>query len=148
MLRDQIKQDAVSAQKSGDKGKLEALRFLLGEIANFEIEKYPPSVGGSLTDDDTVSVIKKQVKRHQESIEMFLKGGRQDLVDKEKAELVILQTYMPEQMGEGEIRLKIQDLRSKNPSVDFGTMMKLSMQELQGKADGGTVSKILKEILS
>lgn len=147
MLRDQIKQDAVSAQKAGDKEKLATLRFLLGEIANFEIEKYPPATGGSLSDDDTTAVIKKQVKRHQESIEMFKKGNRDDLVVKEQAELVILQSYLPAQMGEEELKAIVKRVADNNVGKSFGEIMKLVMAETQGKADGGSVSKILKEVL-
>lgn len=148
MLRDQIKTDMVSAQKSGDKQKLETLRFLLGEIANFEIEKYPPSSEGSLTDEDTMGVLKKQVKRHQESIEMFKTGKREDLVTKEQAELVILQSYLPAQMADEELRGIVKTVVDGNPGKSFGEMMKLVMVEVSGKADGGAVSKILKEFLS
>lgn len=147
MLRDQIKQDAVSAQKTGDKERLETLRFLLGEIANFEIEKYPPSMGGAMSDEDTVAVIKKQVKRHQESIEMFEKGNREDLVAKEKAELEILRSYLPAQMSEEELRVIVKRISGGNAGKNFGELMKLVMSETNGKADGGSVSKILKEVL-
>jgi uncharacterized protein YqeY len=148
MLRDQIKTDMVFAQKSGDKQKLDTLRFLLGEIANFEIEKYPPSVGGTLTDEDTLSVIKKQVKRHQESIEMFKTGKREDLVSKEQAELVVLQNYLPAQMSDEELKTIVKRIVESNSGKNFGEIMKLVMVEVGGKADGGAVSKILKEQLS
>jgi uncharacterized protein YqeY len=137
----------ISAQKSGDKQKLETLRFLFGEIANFEIEKYPPSIGGSLTDEDTMSVLKKQVKRHQESIEMFKTGKRDDLVTKEQAELIILQSYLPAQMADDELRGIVKRVVEGNPGKSFGEIMKLVMVEVAGKADGGTVSKFLKEQL-
>jgi uncharacterized protein YqeY len=147
MLRDQIKLDMISAQKSGDKQKLETLRFLLGEIANFEIEKYPPSGNGSLTDEDTMSVLKKQVKRHQESIEMFKTGKRDDLVSKEQAELVVLQGYLPAQMADEELKGIVKRIVESNPGKSFGEVMNLVMAEVAGKADGGAVSKILKEQL-
>lgn len=147
MLLDQLKSDLISAQKNRDQDKVDTLRFLLGAINDLEIAKYPPSVGGKLSEDDVSTVIKKQVKTHKESIEMFEKGNRPDLVEKEKVQLLILQSYLPEQMSEEEIKNKIQDLRKNNPTADFGMMMKLAMGELTGKADGATVSKLLREIL-
>lgn len=99
-----------------------------------------------LTDADVMTVVAKQVKTHNESIEMFEKGGRQDLVEREKAELAILQGYLPEQMSETEIRNKIVEIRKNNPQADFGTLMKLAMGEFRGKADGAAVARVVKEI--
>lgn len=145
MLIDQIQQDLTSAQKARDQIKVDTLRFLLGAVRNLEIEKYPPSKGGSLTEADVQSVVAKQVKTHKESIEMFEKAGRKDLVDKEKAELDILLSYLPAQMSEDEVRTKVQAVKAENPGADFGTLMKLSLARLQGGADGATVARILKE---
>lgn len=93
MLLDQIQSDLTFAQKSRDQARVDTIRFLLGAVFNLQIEKYPPTKGGTLTDADVQSVIKKQVKTHQESIGMFQKANRQDLVSKEKAQLAILQAY-------------------------------------------------------
>lgn len=122
---------------------------------NLQIEKYPPSsrpsgttagqVPYGLTDQDVLSVIKRQVKTHNESIQMFGNGGRDDLVERERLELNILQSYLPAQMPENEIRNKIGEIRNANPAADFGTLMKLSMAALAGQADGAVVAKILKE---
>ncbi len=147
MLLDQIKSDLVTAQKSRDQEKIDTLRFLLGALKYVRIEKYPQGDDSNLTDEDVVAVLQKQVKTHKESIDMFKTGGRQDLVDKEEAQLKILQSYLPEQMTEQEIRDQVLVIRAKNPEADFGTMMKLSMAELKGKADGAIVSKILREVL-
>ena len=115
---------------------------------NLQIAKYPPSKGGSLVDEDVLSVIAKQVKTHKESIEMFEKAGRKDLVDRENTELAILQSYMPEQIGEEEVKNKIAEIIKNNPQADFGTLMKLAMGELKGKADGGVVAKFVKGVLA
>lgn len=151
MLLDTIQSDLAAAQKARDQARVDCLRFLLGAVFDLQIEKYPPSKGGppagGLTNADVLSVISKQVKTHKESIEMFEKAGRKDLVDREKSELGILQSYLPTQAGEEEIRSKIEDIRQKNPTADFGTLMKLAMGELRGKADGAVVSKIVKESL-
>lgn len=149
MLLDDIQKDLAAAQKARTQVKVDCLRFLLGAVFDLQIEKYPPSKGGppagGLTDADVLSVIAKQVKTHKESIEMFEKARRQDLVDRENAELVILQSYLPEQISEQDIRSKIADIRSKNPTADFGTMMKLAMGKLRGQADGALVVKLVRE---
>jgi len=159
LLLDQIQSDLNAAMKGRDQAKVDALRFLLGEIKNLEITKYPPSsfdklgtsegqVPPSLTNEDVISVVQKQVRTHKESIEMFEKGGRSDLVDREQAQLAILQSYLPAQMSPEEIRNKTEEIRKNNPEADFGTMMKLAMQELRGRADGAVVSRLLKSIIT
>jgi len=100
MLLDQLQSDLASAQKMRDKIKVDTLRYLLGAIFNLGIEKYPPARGGSLTDSDVLLVIGKQIKTHKESIAMFEIAKREDLVEREKAELSILQRYLPAQMSE------------------------------------------------
>lgn len=145
MMLDQLQADLASAQKARDQVKIDTLRFLLGAVFNFQIEKYPPSKGGTLTDKDVLSVIAKQVKTHKESIEMFKSAKRDDLVAKEEAELAILETYLPAQMGKEDVRKKVEEIKGQNPGADFGTLMRLVMAELRGKADGALVSRLVKE---
>lgn len=142
MLLDQIQSEIAQAQKNRDQLKVDTLRFLLGAAFNLQIEKGKDYV---LTDNDLLNVISKQVKTHKESIEMFIQGKRRDLVDREKAELAILQNYLPAQLSEEEIKNKITEIKKNNPGADFGTLMKLAMGELKGKADGTVIAKILKE---
>lgn len=150
MLIDQIKADLVTAQKAGDSVGLSALRFLLSEINNFVMAKYPPSSGGlpssGLPDKDVISVLQRQVKTHHESIEAFQKGNRQDLVDKENKELGILQKYLPEQMTEEEIKKIVAEVKA-NGIIDFGQIMRETMTRVKGKADGNLVAKMVKETL-
>src|SRR5437879_5409636 len=127
MLLGQLQSDLAAATKARDQIKVDTLRFLLGAIKNFEIEKYPPDKGGQLTDEDVLGVVAKQVKSHKESIEMFGTAGRQELVEKEKAELAILSAYLPSQMTEEEIKLALRQIKSAHPGADFGTLMKLAM---------------------
>ena len=141
MLLDQIQTQLTAAQKSRDQLTVDTLRFLLGGVLNYQIDKGKDYV---VTDNDVLNVISKQVKTHKESIEMFEKAARKDLVDRETAELKILQTYLPAQMTEEETRNKIQEIKAQNPGADFGTLMKLAMTELRGKADGAIVAKWLK----
>ncbi len=143
MLLDQIQSEVAQAQKARDQLKVDTLRFLLGAIFNFQIEKGRDYVA---TDNDVLNVISKQVKTHKESIEMFGKANRQDLVDRETAELKILQIYLPAQLSEEEVKNKINEIKSQNLSADFGTLMKLAMADLKGKADGGLISKLIRDI--
>lgn len=142
MLLDQIQQDLNVALKNRDRVKVDTLRFLLGAAFNLQIEKGKDYV---LTDNDFLNVISKQVKTHKESIEMFTQGKRQDLVNRETAELKILQNYLPAQLSESEIRSLISEIRKNNPSADFGILIRLAMTELKGQADGALVARILKE---
>lgn len=144
MLLDQIQADLASAQKDRDKARIDTLRYLLGAVFNFQIEKYPPSKGGTLTDADVQSVIKKQVKTHQESVDMFEKANRPDLVSKETDQMKILQAYLPKGLGEDEVRKIVLKIKTANPDADFGQLMKLAMAELNGLADGSTVAQLLK----
>lgn len=146
MITDSIKTDLTKAMKSGEPQKVATLRFLMSQIKNFEINNFPPSSEKKMTDDDVISVIKKQVKNHEESIEMYKKGNRDDLVKQEEAELLILKTYLPAQMGEEEIRKIVKSVISGMPEEkNFGKIMGAVMGKLGGKADGNTVSRIVKE---
>ena len=92
MLLDKLQTDLTMAMKAREEIKISTLRFLLGAIFNLQIEKGKDYVA---SDSDVLTVVAKQMKTHKESIEMFAKGGRKDLVDRERKELEILQTYLP-----------------------------------------------------
>ena len=144
-LEEQIQDDLKISMKSGDEVRRTVLRMLNAEIKNAEIVK--KSVLGS---DEILEVIFRSVKRHKDSIEQYQKGGRDDLTKQEEKELKILQKYLPEQMGEEEIRKIIQEAIKKfgvTEVSDFGKVMGIAMKELKGKADGNLVSKIVKEEL-
>ncbi len=120
--------------------------MLKAAIKNAAIEKR-----GQLKEDELLQEISKQTKQHKESIIEFEKGRRQDLVEKEKAELKILQNYMPPQLSEDnvkEIVKKSIDAIGAKGFKDMGRVMKLIMPEVTGRADGKLVSQIVKEKLS
>lgn len=94
MLLSKIQSDLTAAQKNRDQEKIDTLRFLLGDIQNYRISKTTDGKEHELKDEDVIAVLTKQVKAHKESIEMFKTGGRQDLVDREQAQLLILQGYL------------------------------------------------------
>lgn len=150
-LYQKIKSDMTTAMKAGNPELLSVLRMLVSELRRVEIDKYPPSVGGELSDADVITVLQKSVKQHKESIEMFEKGNRADLVEKEKKELEVLNAYLPKQMEEAEVRVIVGKAVSDTGATsmaDIGKVMGLVMPQVKGIADGQLVSNIVKELLS
>jgi uncharacterized protein YqeY len=145
-LSDSIQHEIAQAAKAKDKLRLSALRMMRSAIQNREIEKRAP-----LTDDEVVQTISTLSKRAKESIEQFRLGNRQDLVEKEEAELQVMLSFMPEQLSEEEIAEElasiIQEVGAKGQK-DFGVVMKTAMTRLTGRVDGRLVQQIAREILS
>ena len=121
-LKERLKADMKEALKSKDKVKLSTIRMINSLIKNAEIEKR-----GELTDDEIVQLLMKYAKQRREAIEMYEKGGRPDLVEKEKAELAVVESYLPEQLSEEELRQivtqAIQELGATSVK-DMGAVMK------------------------
>jgi len=141
-----LQDDLKGAILSKDEARVSTIRFLLAALKNYQIEKQK-----ELTDEDVVAVIQKQVKQHQESIESFEKGGRAEMVAKEKKELEILQSYLPNQMSETEVETVVNETISKlgaSSITDMGKVMGSISSELKGKADMSLVSQKVKEKLS
>jgi len=140
-MREKIEDDFKQALKKRDKITISTLRMLKAAIQNKEIEKK----GEKLQDGEVIKIIDRQVQEHQDSIEQFTKGKRQELVEKETGELEILKKYLPEQLSPQEIanvvKRVITETGAKGRS-DFGKVMKLAMAEFGGKADGKLVSQI------
>lgn len=146
MLIDELKSELRSAMKASDTNRRDTLRYLLSAVNNSAIAKYGAEAEAKLTQSDVLDVIKKQVKTHKESIEAFEKGGRADLVDKEKAELAILEGYLPKQMSDEELKALLAPIAASGG--EFGPMMGKAMAAVAGKAAGGRVSDLLKQLLA
>ena len=146
MLLEKIKSDLIEALKLHESDKVSLLRLITSEVKNYEIANYPPGLDKKVSDEDVLLVINRMVKTHRESIEMYIKGGRKDLENKEKEELELLLSYLPKQLSEVEIRTVVDNVIATSEK-DFGKVMKLVMLELKGKADGKLVSEIVKEEL-
>ncbi len=145
-LKERLKADMKEAMKAKDKVKLSTIRMINSLIKNAEIEKR-----GELTDEEIIQLLMKYAKQRKESIEMYEKGGRQDLVEKEKAELAVVESYLPKQMSEDEIREIVkQTIEEVGASSikDMGKVMKAVMPKVKGRADGSVVNRIVKELLS
>lgn len=145
-MRDKIIEDLKQAMKDQNKERLSVIRMVKGAIQMEELNKKR-----DLTDDEVISVIAKQIKTRKESIEDFIKGNRNDLVEQTQKEIDILNTYMPEQLSEDEV-MKIIDeaFLNINPtsSSDMGKIMGYVTPKLKGKADLSFVSKTIKERIS
>ncbi|MGQ9604216.1 MAG: GatB/YqeY domain-containing protein [bacterium] len=145
-LISRLSEDQKAAMKSGDGTRLALLRLLRTRIREAEVEKR-----SNLSDEDLYRVIQSEVKRRKEAIELFEKGGRGDLAKREKEEIAILESYLPEKVSEDEIVKEatraIEDAQASGPQ-DFGKVMKILMPKLVGKADGSVVSKIVRDLLA
>ena len=145
---DKLHIDLIEAQKAKNELNVSVLRFLLSAVKNREIELRPS--GFEMTDEEVVGVIGKQIKQHNESVVEYGKAGRSDLVERETAEMGVLKSYMPEQMGEDEIKGlvdgAIAESGAKEPK-DMGKVMAILMPKVKGKADSSMVSEIVKSKL-
>lgn len=149
-IKEKILNDITESMKSRQADRLRVLRSLKSKLMEREISERK---GGdaTLTDEQALEVLMKAVKQRKESIDQFEKGDRNDLAETEKEELKIIETYLPEMMGEEEIReivkTKIDQLGAAG-MADMGKVMGSLMEQLKGKADGTMVSRIVKEELA
>ncbi|MCG3208438.1 MAG: putative protein YqeY [Anaerolineae bacterium] len=145
-LLEKINADLKESMKSGDKFRTETIRNLKSAIKYAEIE-----VGGMLDDAGVQAVLAKQAKQRRDSIAEFSKAGRTDLVDKEQAELALLEAYLPEQLTADKIKEMAQAVVTQlgvSDAKGMGLVMKELMPQLQGRADGKLVSQIVRELLA
>ena len=138
-----LKDDLKTALKAGDRERLEVLRFVSAQLQNRSIEKRGQGEGEALTEEEVLEVLRKDVKRRKEAIELFKQGDRADLVEKESKEVDVIQAYLPAAPTEEQVREAIHALRQEGLS-EFPILMKEAMKRLKG-ADGALVSKIVKE---
>ena len=161
MINEKIKEDIKKAMQEKEALKLSVLRMVSSYIFNKEKDKRAKlSKAGEeegkldelskLTEEEALEVVSSEVKKRKDSIEQYEKGGRPELAENEKKELVILMEYMPEQMGEDEIRKivkeKIEELGIGGPQ-ETGKLMGAIMPQFKGKADGNMVGKVVQEEL-
>lgn len=140
-IREKIESEIIIAMKKKDEDSLSLYRSLKAAIKNAEID-----AKGDFTDEDVLSVLDKQAKQRKDSIEQFEKGGRDDLADKEKAELKLIENFLPEKMSEDEVREIVKKkVANMGEEAQFGQVMGACMADLKGKADGAVVQRVVKE---
>lgn len=148
MLKQQLKDELKQAMLAKDAQKTSVLRMLLSAIGYDEINK--GGAGYEATDEDVMEAIQKKAKQHKDSIEQFKNAGRDDLVTKEESELALLQKYLPEQLSEDEVKKLVDEAVAQTGAStpqDMGKVMSALMAKVKGKADGGMVSKLVREAL-
>lgn len=147
MLKEKVIQDMQNSLKRGDKIRLSTMRLLLAEIKNLEKEKRI----SDLSDDDVLSVVRREIKRRDEALEEFRKAERKDLVDKEEKERQILEEYLPAQLSQEELEAMVRRVIQETgatTSREMGKVMSRMMQEVKGKADGKRVRQTVESLLS
>ncbi|GBD99654.1 glutamyl-tRNA(Gln) amidotransferase subunit E [bacterium BMS3Abin07] len=145
-LLEKIDSDLRTAMKSSDRVAVLTLRNIKSAVRNREIEK-----GGKLSDEEICSVLSTLVKQRKESMEQFSRGGRDDLVESEKAELSVLQKYLPKQIPEKELLQLIGDTIRETGATgtkDIGKVMKSVMPKVRGRADGKVVNREVSRLLA
>jgi len=154
-LKEKLSEDLKEAMRAGDAVRRDTLRGVLTAVSNAEVArvnvKDEAATRQALGDEDVLDVIQKQAKQRRESIEEFRKGGRQDLVDKEQAELALLETYLSAQASRDEIvaevRKVIEETGASGPA-DKGKVMPQAIARLKGRADGRAINEVVTELLS
>lgn len=148
-MRARITQDVKDAMKSGEKARLTTLRLITAAIKDREL-----GVGGQppveVGDAEVVAILQKMVKQRRESIATYEKAGRTDLADQEKAEIVILEGYLPKQMDEAGVKAAVAALVSELGAAgpkDMGRVMGALKERYSGQMDFGRASGVLKELL-
>lgn len=145
-LKTRIQDDMKAAMRAGEKERLGTIRLILAAVKQQEVDTRL-----ELADADVITILDKMTKQRKESIAQFSKAQRNDLVDKEEAELVIIQTYLPQQLSDAEIDSLIEDaMKSTGASSvkDMGKVMGLLKPQLQGRADMGQVGARIKSRLA
>ena len=145
-LKERLDEDLKAAMRAREQLRLDTIRGLKSAIKYREIE-----IMKSLDDAGVLGVVASEIKRRRDSVEQYRAGNRQDLVDKEEAEIVVLQAYLPAQLGEAELRAKVDEVVERTGAQgmkDMGAVMKALLPEVQGRAEGKAVSDMVKSRLS
>jgi hypothetical protein len=145
-LIDQLESDLAEAMKLRDEVRTTTLRLLKSALKNYQIE-----LGHDLTMQEALSVLQKEAKKHQDSIKQYEDAKREDLANEEKAELDIIEKYLPEQMSQDEVEKAVDsaiaELGATGPA-DMGKVIGLVRQKTEGQADGSMIAELAKQKLS
>ncbi len=145
-LKEQINQDLKAAMKAKDTQKRDALRLLTSAFKQIEVDERK-----ELSDEDVVKIIQKQVKQRNDSIAQYKEAGRDDLVAKEQAEIDCYTCYLPKQLSDDELQMRLRKIIEQVGATsmkDMGKVMGAATKELAGKADGKRINAAVKSLLS
>lgn len=147
-LSQNIGEEIKTAMKAKDKGRLEALRAIKSAILMAQTDK---GAGGELSEDDELKILQRMQKQRKDSLEIYEQQNREDLAVDERDQLAIIETFLPKQMSEDELKTYLQALMDKlgiQGPQDMGKIMGVASKELAGKADGKAISGMVKQLLS
>jgi uncharacterized protein YqeY len=145
-LRERLHDDTTAAMRSGDSLRRDVLRMVQNAIYNIEKAKH-----ATLSEDEILAVVTREVKTRRESIEAFRKGGREDLAAKEEAEIAILADYLPEALTDAEVRAFVDEAVAATGATsarDMGKVMGWLSPKIRGRADGKAVSGLVTQVLA
>ena len=145
-LKDKLLSDMQEAMKSRDSVKLATVRSVISAVKNQEIDSKE-----ELDEEEIFTLVSREIKKRKEAAALYEKGGRPELKDKEIQEMEILQTYLPEQVSEEDLRERIQEVIAETGAEgmqDFGKIMKTLVPEFKGKADNALIKELTNEYLN
>lgn len=145
-ILDQLNQDMKQAMKDKEALKLSVIRMLKAALKNEEIHQ-----GRTLTEDDELAILTRELKQRQDSLHEFEKAGRSDLAEKTRLEIEVVKSYLPEELSEDELREMIREAISQVSATskkDMGKVMSILMPKVKGRADGKLVNQMVSELLS
>jgi len=146
-LADKITPDLKEAMKAKDQARLRGIRAIKAALLLAKTD----GSGEEMTEDKEIKILQKLVKQRKDSLDIYEKQGREDLAVVEREEIAVIEKYLPEQMGEEELKQFIQDIIAKTGASsmkDMGKVMGMANQALAGKADGKTIAALVKSLLS
>ena len=149
-IQERLNEELKAAMKSKDRARLRTIRSLRAALREKELEEYG-SQEGELGEQEVMNVLQKQAKQRRESIDQYREGERDDLAEKEEEELAIIEEFLPERLGEEELRAIVEEVIEETGASgmkDMGQVMGAAMERLRGRADGNRVRVAAQELLS
>ena len=147
-IKERLEADLRDAMRARDQRRTSVVRLLRAAVTNFEIartDRKNPQFGQPITEEDYVSVVRKELNQRREALEFAKKAGREDLIEKEQAELGIVEQYVPRQLSQDEIRAEVEPLIAEH-GREFKKVMPLAAQRLRGRADGRLVNEVVRAL--
>lgn len=148
-LKEQLDADLKTAMRARDENRTGVIRMLKAAITNYEIAHSDPKskdFGKPVTEADLLGVVDKQIKQRRESIELYQKGNRPELAAKEAQEIEVLESYLPKQLTQDEIKAEVQAIIAELGTKEFPKVMREAATRMKGRADGKVVNQIVKEL--
>ncbi len=148
MIKEQLILESKAALKSGNEFELGVLRLLTSALHNREIEKKTKGENPLLTEDEVIQLLQTEAKKRREAADLFRKGGRNDLAEKEERENRVIARYLPSMLAGEKLEHAVYDVMERAGAADFPAAMKAVMAELRGKADAKVITELVRRKFS